>query len=483
MKNYRSEEIITLPYNWNELRVLDNEWVTDDVINSTFVKFYDDLTAIDNASKLLKTPPIEYYGWFGSQDSQILAWAVNLDQWVYQSVYLAPGTSIWSLGAIQDYFQYNGEVVMINKISGISDSISYAEHNVGKDIIFNRIFEKTIGDDFVDLKRVGRFSDGSIAVLDGYPKNRIVFYDLYTDDDGNYTHKFLNWIGGIGGLKSKKFKRPIDMKIDSDDKLWILDSELECIKKLDQSGTLLKIIQHDFLSINPLISFTIDLNGYKHIIRDDRTIIVLDDESNLIRTYKVPDVSDPGTIKQIISGSGQDGSIYICTSKRIAKFDQDGTFLGFFAERTSDTHKCIYHDEHKNLYIPGSNSILNYIDLVDFYRMKLDTSTLTWPASNVSIDKNEYIQDWVVNKSLARLWDNIEIVRQNIILKPTISHPYTNVNEFGVRNHTTKEYTELPYQKNDIYIGVNEFVSAPVVNRCFKQLFKCVEHLKGLLSV
>ena len=51
-----------------------------------------------------------------------------------------------------------------------------------------------------------------------------------------------------------------------------------------------------------------------------------------------------------------------------------------------------------------------------------------------------------------------------------------------VRTFTTDEFKTFPYTKDDIYIGINEFVSAPVFSRVFKQLYDCQLTLLEMIS-
>jgi len=182
-------------------------------------------------------------------------------------------------------------------------------------------------------------------------------------------------------------------------------------------------------------------------------------------------------------------------------------------------YRNVYHDEYRNLYVVARNHILKYVDKLSIVSLVQDTEGMTWALEDLYVDKNEYIQDWVVNRSLNRMWDNIEIFQKSILGKfdymtiqnittatvlSTIPIPdnfdfcssdwlYTNgkyitvetifeTEKPVVRTFTVDEYKELPYTKDDVFVGINELVSAPVINRPISKLLACQETIREMLS-
>ena len=84
-----------------------------------------------------------------------------------------------------------------------------------------------------------------------------------------------------------------------------------------------------------------------------------------------------------------------------------------------------------------------------------------WPLSNLLIHKDEYVQNWVYNKSFQRLWDHIELFRGSLIFDET----------------RCKSYKPPTYSKEQIIIGQNEIVTSAVVNRSIEYLWSNFESL------
>jgi hypothetical protein len=81
-----------------------------------------------------------------------------------------------------------------------------------------------------------------------------------------------------------------------------------------------------------------------------------------------------------------------------------------------------------------------------------------WKLSDLYIHSDEYVQNWVYNKSLQRLWDNIEIMRSTIL--------YSN------NDNECSRYQPPKYTKEEILVGQNEIVTSTVLNRSFSYLWE-----------
>jgi hypothetical protein len=208
---------------------------------------------------------------------------------------------------------------------------------------------------------------------------------------------------------------------------------------------------------------------------------------------------------------------------RIVKFTSYGAEAGLiayndFSQYTKD-YRNAFHDEYRNLYVFNKNHILKYIDELSIVTLKLDTTDLMWPLEKLLVQKDEYIQDWVINRCFQRLWDNLEIYRQSLIGKfgyqtfqnitrttfvssqqAPADFDYCNYDwlyNYGrfvtqdvifsyekpvVRSFTIDEYKWLPYAKALVYIGINELNSADVYNRVISKLHECESTLLQMIN-
>ena len=85
-----------------------------------------------------------------------------------------------------------------------------------------------------------------------------------------------------------------------------------------------------------------------------------------------------------------------------------------------------------------------------------------WSRSDLKINKDEFVQDWVYNRAFHRMWDNIELFRS------CIKYRYDD---------SCKSYTAPLYTKDQIFIAQNEIVTSAVINRCLKYLWLNLETL------
>jgi hypothetical protein len=97
----------------------------------------------------------------------------------------------------------------------------------------------------------------------------------------------------------------------------------------------------------------------------------------------------------------------------------------------------------------------------------------------LNIDKNEAISDIVVNLRLKRLWDNIDLFRRSLIGKIEYTINSKGVPEISIRDYTPAEYVEMYLvNKNEVFVGVNELLTADVLNRCITQLWNSQDNIR-----
>jgi hypothetical protein len=101
-----------------------------------------------------------------------------------------------------------------------------------------------------------------------------------------------------------------------------------------------------------------------------------------------------------------------------------------------------------------------------------------WTQEDTNVDKDENIQDFVCNIVFKRMWDNIELFRRSLKgqIQYTTDTLGNDVIEIVGYNPTTYQ-AMYPVSKEDIYIGINELVTADVMNRCLGQLQFSMENL------
>jgi hypothetical protein len=478
---YGSTPLI-LPYNRQLSLMPPNEWSTYKTFNGMIDRLEENLTYLDNMSKIYDAPPTRYVGWLGTTldvNSQYTYWHVNLPgvDYVYDSpLYATNGrftniTDIYVAGN-NEYFPSNTMVI----------AESTKMHLISSDYLATPISERnyrTIGDNFANLVSIDVDSNGRIYTLDKV-KNRIVVF--------RYSFAIDRWIvlydwGGLGGVKAtNKFNRPNKLALDRFNNVWVADTGNKCIKKYSSEGGWRLTITHSLMNKSEPISVAIDSTGVIHVLTQDKVIKFNSETGEYIDSYTFFNPNnDPA--RDIIA-SQDDGFMYVLLSTRVVKILEDGTFAGDFAD-TLDldyNYNSIMHDKHRNLYITNVNHILKYVDRLIIRDLKLNVDYHAWPVSAIYVNKEEYNQSWILNKSFQRMWDNLEVFRRSIIAKPSAVLDDDGNTRLIVSNHSPDEYHEFEYDKSQVYIAVNELVTSNVVNRCAGQLFDAINYLRELLS-
>lgn len=502
---------LELPYNKEECKIAINEWLTADTFNAVIRKLYDNLIYLENMSHLYDAPPTEYIGWYGTLyytgSAKRTRWFTNIPHNSYG--YDHPEYAIDNIfNNLQSCFVRRNNIYVSN---GTSVYILSSD-------LWGKMIDvcdyKTLGDDFGNIRSIYLDSENRIYLLDSYDdmdlskgsKNRILVYN-YNIDIAQW-NLLYEW-GGLGGPGAKnKFNKPSDFYIDDDDMLWVADTENKCIKKYTRTGSWVKNITSTYFSDNEK-PMSVIYTDNKLFVLTDNNIIKFNEHDEVIGVYAI----NAGSKK---IRKCQDGNfLYIVYSDHIEKVDANGIIAGTIADEVffnyEKKYRDVFHDEFRNLYVINKNHILKYVDLLTLVSLKLDTQDSMWNIDQLLVKKNEYIQDWVINRCIQRLWDNIEIFRRSLIGKfgyrtyqNTISttivsaiplptdpafycnndwlYTYGKIIPYNIIFENIKpvivsfkidEYIPLVYKKEDIYIGMNELHTADVYNRVISKLYEC----------
>lgn len=511
---------INLPNDVHDCAIPPNEWMTNNTFNRSIQKLDENLTYLKNMSNLYDIPPTDYIGWYGTtyyaNSVERTRWFTNIPQNSY--AYNTPEICIDTI------FNNLQSIAVKNNIMYISNgtSVYVISSDFAGQILGVRTY-KTLGDDFINIRSIQLDSQNRIYLLDSYNsknislgnKNRILVY--------SFNLNTLQWQlmyewGGLGGPKAKtKFNGPSDLYIDKNDILWVADSNNKCIKTYTRTGSWLNTIFSEYFTDEEKpISITKDSEDYMYVLTATK-ILKFDTDNNVIGVFDI----DRGAIK--INSCVDGGFIYIVYSNKVVKFKNTGSFAGIIAEGDfplyEKDYRDSYHDEFRNLYIVNKNNIMKYVDLLSIISLKSNTDNVVWSIDDLYVKKDEYIQDWVVNRCFQRLWDNIEVFRRSILgkfgyqnirtttrtnLVTTQKMPddfdlcnYDWLYDIGriittdviyeyekpiIRSFTVEEYKELPYNKEQIYIGINELHTADVYNRVISKLYDCECILLQMIS-
>jgi hypothetical protein len=474
---------VKLPYRLDECLVPPNEWGTSENINSCFNRLNENYTYIDNMSKLYDPPPNEYFGWLGSlqeTDKVRHHWRVN-QQYIsnnYDQSSLAVNGIFTDVKdcIIKDVANVGRNIMFVSNTT----SVKVLSSDFNSTVISERTY-KGVGDDFVDVRAIGldvNFdNEHRIYILDS-GRHRLLVFNI--DFNTNKWKLLYDW-GGLGGKNAKtKLNTPNDMFIDTDNNIWVTDTGNLCVKKFTRSGTwLATIFCEDFNNFSIPMSTTLDEDGNIYVLTTAGYCVF----NSLYEYQKTIKILNDYTAEGLktITKCADGGFFYICTPNRVIKISYAGIITGTIGAPYGGTYVNSYHDSHRNLLIANGKSIVKYIDKLDLLTLQINDVIPNWPMSDITIDSEEYMQDWVLNRSFARFWDNLEVFRRSLKGKFT----YNEVNGVFypvVRTFTIQEFVNFRNHKNNIYLGVNELVTADVINRCITKLYECEQTLIEMIT-
>ena len=300
---------------------------------------------------------------------------------------------------------------------------------------------------FVDLKGIAIDSIGKIYLLDRTLGKVIgLKFDLNYINDPWYTTTI--W-GGIGGINSNsKFYNPNDIHIDKNDNVYITDMGNNCIKQFTNNGIWMSTIIDTEFIINPPISVTVDSDNNLHVLTNKEVRIYTN--GKYIISYNFSSYTSQSPVK--IDCNYIRNCIYITFKTQVIKFFKNGVFSGYVLDGNKSCVENLvstYQDEYRNLLITDGDKIIKFVDLLVQTKTNSNLPISYWNINDMLINKNEYVQNWVYNKTLQKVWDNIEIFRGTLIFN----------------NSKCKNVSTYIHPKSSIFIGQNEIVTNTVVNR------------------
>jgi hypothetical protein len=285
----------------------------------------------------------------------------------------------------------------------------------------------------------------------------IVSVYLYDIKKGfNRWRLFTTW-GGYGGTTSKhKFNTPTDIHLDQDEDIWVTDSGNNALKHYTNTGAWIKTITTEDLHANKPVSVAVDSQYNVHVLTQSTVFVFAHYSGELLFKYDISSYVTDEVVK--ISTSYNREILYIATKTQVLKFFRTGIFNDYIVNNINciTNITSVFHDEHRNLLITTNDKVLKFADLMLKRSIKSELPPTYWQLNDLYIDKEEYVQNWVYNKSLQRLWDNIELFRNALFYEKT----------------GCKAYTPPVYDKKQIIIGQNEIVTSTTINRVLGYLWK-----------
>lgn len=355
---------------------------------------------------------------------------------------------------------------------------------------------------FLNIKSIVKYNN-NIFVLDNL-NNILVKYDAsgFTTDN-NITNErliYLNTIGGLGTATTKtEFNNPQSMACYNNS-IYVLDSGNSCIKQFDVNLNWKQTFRltRDFLKHYP-IDIKIDNFGAAYVLTNNDTILKYDIN---FQNYEILDLKNIKTgdesFVQLCFSEYDSNIFYVISNKNVYKklvnnpTQLVGKYLFYlYNYNTAENITCFSSasgiDGDKNILFSTNNSkgkIGYFYDNLNLFDILSINNFDVYTLQDVLLSEQEYIQNWVFNKSISKLLVNLIRLKDQIVGKFLAQRDsFGNIAFDGTRYLTPNELESVTIKQDISYfIGCNEPVSNAIVNRVLENIYHIQLDLSKILN-
>ena len=505
-------EDISLPYTFEDIKLQPNDTVSADLINIKFNHLYNNFLNLYKytkiASNVIPVSSTAIAGVTGTGVSNQFSWYFNLSARQFgrlaqnPSMNGADNTIASLLIKNLDLDRYslfisNGnELKVLNfnsQASYISVVFSQTEVDAGYGVKYKNLCDLEFNDQYLyaldcDLNQVIKYDASGFIGENNVTNNRLYYVDS---------------IGNTGNFLAKTaFNDPKAMTI-SNNILYVLDSGNSSIKTYDVNLNWKQTyrLYTDFLSAFPL-DIESDSNGNIYVLTQNKKVLKYNNTFSDKVVYNFNSIlQDNEEVLKIVFSKTDNNIFYLVTSKNIFKklvsspnstigkyllylFKYDDpaeTIKSFATAPTTDNSS----DRNIIFSVSGNaGKFGNFYDNLNLFDVLAVRDFDIYGFDEIKFDKNEYVQSWVVNKTLSKLILNHMRLRDQIIGKFIAAVDYKgNVAFKGTRYLLPEEINSIYFEQDiTFFIGSNEVFSSSVINRSLKKIYDIQVSLLNILK-
>lgn len=498
-----SNQSLSLPYSFDSIKIQPNDTVTYDVLNLKYGHLYDNFLYLYKNCKIASNLlPVSSSAILGLANGLVFAWYNNLSTSQFE-----PATG--SFFDTNVFFAINNNELPVYSMFFSNGSILYVLKSDKNDTSIALTLsadtyntEKTTN---VNFEKIVRITDGpnkTLLILDK-TANTLYQYDasgFYTNDTVLQNRLiFLRFIGGFGSILDKlSFNGPNDV-VTYGKNIYVLDSGNYCIKQYDENlnwKNTYRLIKD--LKNNNILKLRVDATGNFFALTDKNTIFVYSNNFEQKSVYNINDLEVNENATDIVFSASDTNIFYIVTNLNIYKrfvsnlnFNAGKYLFYNFNYNNTQTISCFaaipYLDGDKTLVVSKSGStqiIGSFFDNKNLYDILTISDFDVYSLGNIEVDSEEYVQSWVINKSLSKLILNHMRLRDQIIGKFLFVKDANENTVFNFTRYlTTDEISSILFDSNITnFIGQNEVVSNASINRCLKNIYSIQTKLLTILK-
>lgn len=493
------ENVLELPYKFDDIKINPNEFGVHSVYNNSIKKIYDNLEYLKANTRILnsKTPSL-YYGWVGVNSSMVadgLSWHTpnyKKDFYTKPSA-VSLNNGFLNLNDVCEtknlLFTLDEKGIKIFKKSNTLVPINFSN----KDDFFNT-FTKVVS---IDISNDGKL----LFILDSF-QNKLYRIDIDYDFNNSIYEKYEPMfsitynIGSYGDdLDPFTFNNPIQI-LYVNDVVYVLDYNNKCIKSYSKNLDWIFTYKNDVFDIDTPICMAVNPESNFLYVLTKFTVYVFDFKSNTILSkIDITNISNLNPIKIFFDNSGEffyvvtnDSTINITTpTSNIFKY----TSLGLYMDNLDipiDFYTGGKKGIDRDILFLTKNYILKCQEITDILETGKGIEKKYWSLNQILIKPDELNQDIVINRVLSRLTNNIMNFKNSLESKLDLTSESTSAGIITYFRLTPIKVDQRPYlgfdiENNNIYVGVNELHTPSVINRELEKLYNSLILLKQFLDI
>lgn len=541
-------DVLTLPNSLDKILIAPNELVNFSSINTKMRYLHNNLLYIYSKMFFADTDvPVEYdktlANYVNSNNEYIFNWSNNYSL-TKKSLFANPQYS----GMFNEFDNIKRFIMIpFNDGSGISMLGISDTHIVG--LTSNYMSDGSLnGVDFVlytnyiDNSTLETYKKLEDITYDGHylyvtdsqinSGGQVFKYDINSFFTNNPIFDFKKFliepIGGIGGYdRYNKFKNCTTLGCKSDE-LWVFDSGNNCIKIYDGNFVFKKTLKvHDYKILDiryrklddsmcllyerasafGLLKYDSDLNLTKFQFEDE-----LDNNSDL-RFYRMAVSEQDSNVFYLTTDNSVFKKFFTKPASTFATFSREKYYIN--TDFVFDTTDCVFGDErflytydygkyynfdqkindifilgydnknYDDLFLIGNSFITHIKEKTNYESLLKDNYLNYYDYNSISLDKNEYVQSFVLNKEIYKIYSDLILLKNNLRGKFLYEFDrYGDLNKIDIMYLTDEEINLLNVDiEFDSFINDNELLNPNVINRVFGKIYKLQSLLLDVTNV
>jgi hypothetical protein len=426
-------QTLSLPYSLDEITIQPNETVSSDTINLKLQHLYENFLSIYTQTKIASNIiPISSTAILGmSSLFTNLAWNYGLStsdffpvQWSIPSEF----NNIKTLHMVPtpDRDQYtifssNGNILFIINSSS-TESFILSTTSI-YDISQIQFSESTL---FNDIVAITDGPDNSIIILDR-GTNTLYQYDPsgFTQDNNILANTLAikNALGGYGlEADNLSFNNPLDVVTYKKD-IFVLDAGNNCVKRYNNNFAWLNTyrLNRDFVN-RPPKKLKVDAFGNFYCVLSGNQVNIYSNDFQQKQEILVDYLNQHENIMDIVFSKTNTNIYYLITDENVYKglVNNPGNTIGkylLYLHKYNDTQAISAFAtvpagvNDRNLIVSKNSAtsaqiIGAFYDNINLYDNLSIPNFDIYDMDDIKIAPEEYVQSWVLNKSLAKLIAN-----------------------------------------------------------------------------